>query len=107
MPDDPTKKPLTSAILKEGYVNVLVSDINSLSHGIELTECTEEDIKVVTPGDVVCVFETDLGKTAEEIELYKVNVKRYIKLYFKELYTCNITKEITIIICNSNNSSKN
>lgn len=69
IPDDPDRKSLVSSILEEGYIYDLVSEINALSRGIELTETDIEDKR---PG-AVCVFETGVGKNDEVLDVHKVN----------------------------------
>lgn len=73
VPYDWSKKSIASTILEDCHTNDLVSEINSLSRGITLFKSTDANISDERPG-AVCVFETDLGKGAEDFEVYTVNI---------------------------------
>lgn len=66
---DPSSMSFVSSLLKEGYINELVSEINALSRGIELFERDSEENH---PG-AVCVFETGFEKGADVQDVDEVN----------------------------------
>lgn len=75
VPDDSSEKSIASAIIEDCHTHDLVSEINSLAQGITLFKGTDEEIGLTCkrPG-AVCVFATNLGKGAEDFEVYTVNI---------------------------------
>lgn len=80
--DDPYQNSLVSSLLEEGNIQNLVSEINALSRGIELTKRNSNED---SPG-AVCVLVTGFGEDAELPNYHEVNVFHFFTTNLKKKY---------------------